>query len=103
MPYRAIAQQLITNINYAIYDAQSNNCYNLHDIIHREIDEYVSFNTLQQNKEIVENYFDDIFTCVKSYQQTYGDINFNDTDFNKIWAMLAFHCFYEDITDCDFK
>lgn len=76
-------------LNYNINDEDYE--HYLYDTIHSEIDNYVSNNSIEENKEII----DDMYDAIKNYYDTYNDMNFRDRA--HFYACMAYHKLEENI------
>lgn len=69
----------------------------LDDITHDEIDNYLSGNSISENKDIINEYHSDIYDAMMEYKNYYGDLDFKDKA--NFYACLAYHCLWEDVID----
>ena len=65
----------------------------LYDVIHEEIDNYVSTNSIQENIDIMV----DIYDAMVAYKDTYGDVDFKNKA--QFYACLAYHKLDEEIRE----
>ncbi len=67
----------------------------INDIAHDEIDNYVSRNSINENKDIINEYHSDMYDAMMEYKNYYGDLDFKDKA--NFYACLAYHCLWVDI------
>lgn len=67
------------------------------DAIHSEIENYVSTNSIEENKDIIIGFYKDIYDAMINYKDTYGDIDFKDKA--QFYACLAYQSLYDDVMD----
>ena len=92
---------IVNQIEICLEVLNINDINDIHDIIHNEIDNYVSNNSINENKDIINNYHDDIYDAIYHYRYCYdieNIINKND-DKTKFYAILAYMSLEENIID----
>lgn len=72
----------------------------IYDVMHIEIDMYVSNNSIEENKDIIKVKYEDIFDAIKSYEETYGNIfDYDKLNKHEFYSILAYHTLYEKIQE----
>ena len=88
-PYHNI-NSIIESVKYTL---KENPTSDLGDIMHEIVDIEVSYNQLNYNKHIIQDYFDmDVIDVLIEYQKEYGDIEPIKTEQDKysLYARLAY-------------
>lgn len=67
----------------------------INEIAHDEIDNYLNGNSIDENKDIINEYHSDIYDVIKSHKDIYGDMDFRDKA--HFYACMAYHCLWEDV------
>jgi CRISPR/Cas system CMR subunit Cmr6 (Cas7 group RAMP superfamily) len=69
----------------------------LDDIIHNEIDHYVSTISISENIDIINEYYDDIYDAIVSHKAQNGNVDFRDKA--HFYACMAYECLRVDVID----
>ena len=69
----------------------------LDDIIHDEIDNYLNNNSISENVDIINEYYDDIYDVMVSYKAQNGNVDFRDKA--HFYACMAYECLRVDVID----
>lgn len=69
----------------------------INEIAHDEIDNYVSHNSIDENKDIINEYHSDIYDAIISYKDYYGDMDMDFRNKAHFYACMAYHCLWEDV------
>jgi hypothetical protein len=95
----ATLKEKINDTNYDDDGRISIDNDDINDDIHLIIDNYVSCNSINDNKTTIIYYKQDVFIALKSCNNEYGDIDITNCSIAGFYAKLAFHCLYEYVND----
>lgn len=81
-------------------DINDDYLFEIHDILHKVVFDNVENRTYMNNKEIIEEYYNtDIYDAIKSYKETYDDIDITSYKKNEFYSILAYYYIYIDIME----